>query len=64
MSREVLSRVYCENKHVRVAWLRPDPAALQNLLRHFEKLPPSPVLIDEKLRLDVKAQGVGRMLFD
>jgi len=64
MRRDILPRIDRENKHVGIAWLRPDPSALQYLLRHFEKLSSSPVLIYEELRLDIEAQGVGWVLLD
>ena len=61
MLRDRASRGDREDEHVRVAWLRPDPAAFEDLLSHLEKLASFPVLVYEKLRLDVKPKRVGLM---
>ncbi len=61
MIRYRRSRTNREHKHVRVAWLGPDPAALEDVLNHLEELSSSPVLIHKKLRLDVEAKSVGRV---
>ena len=61
MLRDRASRGDREDEHVRVAWLRPDPAAFEDLLSHLEKLTSFPVLIHEELRLDVIAECVGRV---
>ena len=50
-----------EHEYVGVAWLWPDPSAPEDLLSHLKELTSSPVLIDEKLRLDVVAKRVGRV---
>jgi hypothetical protein len=57
MPGNVLPRVDREHEHVRVAWLWPDPAALEHLLSKLQELSTSPVLIHEKLRLNVVAEG-------
>ena len=59
MGRDVLSRIDREHKHVRIAWLWPDPAAFERLLCHFEELTSSPVLINKELRLNVVAKSGG-----
>jgi hypothetical protein len=64
MAGDVASRVDREHEHVRIASLRPDPSAFEHLLRHFEELPTPPVLIHEELRLNVVAEGVGRVPLD
>ena len=61
MLRDRSPRVDREHEHVRIAWLRPDPAAFKNLLSHLEELSSSPVLIHKKLRLDVVAEGMSRV---
>ena len=61
---KVLAGVDRIHEHVRIAWLWPDPSALENLFRHLEELPSAPVLIHEKLRLDVVAEGVGPVSLD
>jgi hypothetical protein len=58
------SRVDREHEDVRIAWLWPDPSALEHILHHFEQLSTLPVLINEKLRLYVEAEGGGRVSLD
>ena len=64
MHSEISPRVDREDQHIRITWLWPDPAALENLLCHLKELSTSPVLIDEKLRLDIEAKGVVWMPLD
>jgi hypothetical protein len=64
MGADVRPRVDREHKNVGITWLWPDPSALEHILHHFEQLPTSPVLIHEKLRLDVEAEGGGRVPLD
>jgi hypothetical protein len=61
MLRDRRPRTDREHEHGGVAWLWPDPSAPERLLSHLEELSPSPVLIHEKLRLDVVAQEVRAM---
>jgi hypothetical protein len=56
--RDVLPRIDREDQHVRIAWLWPDPSALEHLLSQLQELTSSPVLIYEELRLNVVAEEV------
>jgi hypothetical protein len=53
-----------EHEHVWIAWLWPDPTALQDLLSQLEKFASNAMLIDEELRLNVVAESSSCVLLD